>query len=176
MFLMIGLIEYAKVSAQAWLGGENIYYDAGQDKFTTASGGNTLAGIAYQPAANPSATGFVYLCPFLVGTNELENVIADPGTGLAIPVTASGVCEITSAGAETRTLAIPTRVGQKLVLVVDVDGGSCVITSAQPINQTGNNTITMNDVADFIELTAVKVGAALRWRVVANDGAVLTTV
>jgi len=103
-------------------------------------------------------------------------VVTDPGASGAIPVTHSGVCPITTAGSETRTLAIPTFLGQWLVLVIDVDGGTCVITSAQAINQTGNNTITMAEVADTISLVAVQIAGVLRWRVQANDGAALTTV
>ncbi len=40
------------------------------------------------------------------------SIIADPGNAGAIPVTEGwGVCSLVSAGAETRTLADPQRVG-----------------------------------------------------------------
>ena len=175
-FILSGLVEYAKVSAQAWTSGGKIYWDNAANVFTTAATGNTLAGLAAEDAANPSSTGLVLLNPMLVGTNALANAITDPGNAGAIPATASGVCAITTAGAETRTLAIPTAIGQEIVLVIDTDGGTAVITSAQAINQAGNNTITMAEVADMIRLTAVTIGGALRWRVTANDGAVLSTV
>lgn len=176
IFVIAGLIAYAKVSAQVWTAGVKIYWDNAAGNFTTVSSGNTLAGHAAEDAANPSATGLVILNPLLVGTNALENAITDPGNGGAIPVTASGVCAITTAGSETRTLAIPQRIGQEIVLVIDTDGGTCVITSAQAINQAGNNTITMADAADMIKLTSVTIAGALRWRVTANDGAALSTV
>ena len=83
---------------------------------------------------------------------------------------------MTSAGAETRTLAIPTFVGQRLTLFHSVDGGAIVLTVAQAINQAGNNTATFTEVADLLVLEAVSLGGALRWRVVANDGVVLSTV
>jgi len=102
--------------------------------------------------------------------------IADPGASGAIPVTKSGSVAITTTGAQTRTLAIPSIAGITLALTLDVDGGDCVITVAQAINQTGNNTITLNDAGDTIVLAAVQVGGAKRWRVVANDGCSLTTV
>jgi len=109
------------------------------------------------------------------GTTTTTTTHSDPGDGLAIPVTAaSGFCAITTAGAETRTLAIPTSVGQRLQLVCDTYVGNCVITVAQAFDQTGNTTITMNGAGDFIELVSVTVGAAYRWRVVANDGCGLT--
>ena len=176
IYLISGLIEYAKTSAQAWTAGVKLYWDDTAKEFTTASTGNTLAGIAAETAANPSSTGLILLNPFLVGTNALEHAMTDPGDAGAIPVTASGVCAITTAGSETRTMAIPTVIGQEIVLVIDTDGGTCVITSAQAVNQAGNNTITMAEAADMIKLTAVTIGDALRWRVTANDGAALSTV
>lgn len=102
--------------------------------------------------------------------------IADPGNAGAIPVTASGRVAIVTAGAETRTLAVPTIVGQRLLLYMKTDGGDAVITSAAAFNQTGNNTITMNDAGDSLELVAIESGANLRWRVVYNDGCTLATV
>lgn len=101
-------------------------------------------------------------------------VIADPGNAGAIPVTSTGTCSMTSAGAETRTLAIPTFVGQRLSLIDDVHVGNIVVTSAQAINQAGNTVMTFGAVADFIDLVAAQVGGALRWRVVGNDGVALS--
>lgn len=107
----------------------------------------------------------------------LANAIADPGDGNAIPVTASGSIAITTAAAETNTMAIPTFVGQQISLIVDVYAvGDRVITVASAINQTGNNTITLGAAADMIVLTAMQVGGVLVWRVTANDGAALSTV
>jgi len=48
-----------------------------------------------------------------------SGVIADPGDGEAIPVTASGNVAITTAGAETRTLAAPGSAG----LIIDISTG-----------------------------------------------------
>jgi hypothetical protein len=102
--------------------------------------------------------------------------IADPGDAGAIPVLRSGNCALTSAGAETRTLAAAASVGITLDITHDVDGGAVVITSATAINQTGNNTITLTEVADYIRLVSAQVGGAVVWRVAANDGAALSTV
>jgi len=103
--------------------------------------------------------------------------IADPGDGLAIPVTRSGSVAITTTGVDdTRTLAIPALAGITLAISLDVDNGDAVITAAGTINTTGNNTITMADPGDIVVLTAVQVAGALVWRVVVADGAVLSTV
>jgi hypothetical protein len=106
----------------------------------------------------------------------MNNAIADPGDTEAIPVTASGTVAIVTAGSETRTLAAPSFVGQELLIYVKTDGGTCVITAASAINQTGNNTITMADVNDSIRLHAVESDSSKVWRVVCNDGAALSTV
>ena len=103
--------------------------------------------------------------------------IADPGNSTkAIPVTRSGVCAITTAGAETRTLAIPSFVGQQITLVLDVKVGNAVVTVASAFNQTGNNTITLDTAGDTVHLVGVQIGGTRAWRLVVNDGATLTTV
>jgi hypothetical protein len=99
---------------------------------------------------------------------------ADPGNAGAIPVTSSGQCALTSAGAETRTLAIPTFAGQRLLLHCDVYVGNIVVTSAQAINQTGNTIMTFGAARDNCELVGITVGGALRWQVAYNDGVALS--
>lgn len=110
----------------------------------------------------------------LVG-ERLQNEFADPGDGGAIPVDQAGVCAITTAAAETRTLAAPSAPGQQITLVLDVDGGDCVITVAHAISGT-DNTITLNDAGDSIVLYAISFGGADYWRVLVNNGATLSTV
>lgn len=107
------------------------------------------------------------------GINLLDNAIADPGNAGAIAVTRSGTCALTSGGAETRTLAIPTFAGQVLNISMTVDAGDIVVTVAQAFNQAANTTITFNDAGDHIALVGVTVGGALRWRVLASDGVAL---
>ena len=103
--------------------------------------------------------------------------ISDPGTGAAIPVGVSAHIAITTAAAETNTLAIPTFVGQKLILICDVYAvGDRVVTVAAAVNQTGNNTLTFGAAGDLIVLEGSQVAGALVWRVTANDGVGLTTV
>lgn len=52
-----GVWEVDKVDAQAWAEGEKVYWDDSAKNFTTTSSGNTLAGVAAEAAANPTATG-----------------------------------------------------------------------------------------------------------------------
>lgn len=108
------------------------------------------------------------------------NVIADPGSGVAIPVTASGRVEIvTGASGETNTLAVPTFAGQIIVLNHITDGGGDrVITVADPHIDGTNNTITLGDAGDLIVLTARKVAATptYGWALLSNVGAALSHV
>lgn len=56
-----GVFKLPKVSAQVWAMGDKIYWDDTAKLMTTVASGNTLVGAATVAAANPSATGSVYL-------------------------------------------------------------------------------------------------------------------
>ena len=102
--------------------------------------------------------------------------IADPGDGLAIPVTTTGSVALTSGGSgETRTLAVPDFVRQRLTISMTVNGGGdIVLTVASAIDQAGSTIVTFGDAGDLVELVAMTLGAVLAWRVVANNGCALT--
>lgn len=105
--------------------------------------------------------------------NPLTSLIADPGNAGAIPVTNSGSVQIVTAGAETRTLAVPTVVGQMLAISMKTDGGDAVITVAAAFNAAGNTTITLNDAGDTVVLVGIEIGGNKRWKLISNDGAAL---
>jgi predicted RecA/RadA family phage recombinase len=183
-----GTFDIAK-AAIAIDAGAGVYWDAdgdpvggtaGSGAATTTSAGNTFLGWAVTAAADSASAVRTRLfgAPAITVNHygPLNNTVADPGNAGAIPVTASGCVAIVTTGAQTRTLAAPGFAGQELVLAMKTDGGDCVITCATGVNQTGNNTITMNDAGDTIRLVGIEVGANKRWRVVVNDGCVLTTV
>jgi len=100
--------------------------------------------------------------------------IADPGNAGAIPVTTNGYCALTTAGAETRTLAIPTFTGQRLTITLDTDGGDAVVTVASAFNAAGNTVITLNDAGDSVDLVARTVGGTRAWLLVVNNGCTLS--
>ncbi len=56
-----GVIEHAKLSAQAWTEGQQVNWDDTNKRFTTVTTGNFRAGYAAAAAANPTATGKVVL-------------------------------------------------------------------------------------------------------------------
>lgn len=105
-----------------------------------------------------------------VGKSLLTHALTDPGNAGAISVLKSGSLALTSAGAETRTLAIPTFKGQQIAIYCDTYVGNIVLTSAQALNQSGHTVATFGAVRDNFVLEAITVGAALRWQIIANDG------
>lgn len=164
-------------------GGAMTFTAGAASTWKTSSGALTLdsaaalnlgTGDSTSQSAGKSGTIWTFNGKVAYGANA--QTIADPGDSGAIAVTANGMCALTSAGAETRTLAIPSFAGQQLAIICDTYVGNIVITSAQAINQAGNNTMTFGVVNDSIFLVAMTIGGALRWRVVGNDGVALSTV
>jgi predicted RecA/RadA family phage recombinase len=142
----------------------------------TPLAGATKAAICLRAALSDDPQVLLLQLQPIYLRGPMEKIIADPGPGGAISVNDSGYCPIVTVGSETRTLAAPSFIGQEITLNVKTDGGSAVVTVASPINQTGNNTITMADVRDVVRLVAIESGANRVWHVVSNDGAVLSTV
>ena len=56
-----GIVEHAKLSAQAWTEGQQVNWDDTNKRFTSVTTGNFRAGVAAEAAANPTATGKVIL-------------------------------------------------------------------------------------------------------------------
>jgi len=133
-------------------------------------GATSGAYVLWDESANSlSPSGSATIRPF--------QSITDPGDAGTIPVTVSGYCPIVTAGAETRTLASPTFVGQELLLYMKTDGGNGVVTCATTLNEAGNNTITFANTGETVRLSAVEEGANLRWRAaVADPTTILSTV
>lgn len=100
----------------------------------------------------------------------------DPGDAGTFDIKTGGIFEIETGGAETRTLPEPGRPGLIVGFSMLTDGGDCVITSSVVVNQTGNNTITLADVGDVIILLSINTNVGVRWSILVNDGAGLSTV
>ena len=133
-------------------------------------------GTSASTSQSAGKSGTIWTFNGKVAYGATAQTIADPGASGAIPVVSNGVCNLTSAGAETRTLAIPTFVGQLLTLCMDTDGGDITLTVASAINQTGNNTIVFNDAGDTVTLVGRTVGSTRKWCLVSSDGVALSTV
>lgn len=99
--------------------------------------------------------------------------------GADIPVTGNGDLALTIAEAEeTNALAVPTFAGQEICISADTvaGSGSRTVTVASAVNVDGHNTILFDVAGGFIVLRGIKLGETFAWRVVAIDGATLSTV
>jgi hypothetical protein len=132
-------------------------------------------GVKADTISEITAAAGVTIDGLTIKDSSVRPTVITAATATAISVASTATLAITQNGAETNTLAIPTFQGQRLTIFVDTDtSGARVITSAQRINQAGNTVITLTEVGDFIELVGITIGGALRWQVVANDGAALS--
>lgn len=95
--------------------------------------------------------------------------VEDPGDAGAIPSNKTGIVNIVTAGAETRTLADPVNDGTLLVLNFLTDGGDCVITVASAYDQHSSTTITLATAGDMVALESIKFGSGFRWRVLSRQ-------
>jgi predicted RecA/RadA family phage recombinase len=185
---LTGLFDVVKVTG-AINDGAAIYWDAdgnpqggtaGTGAATTTSVGNTFMGFAVGAAAETAETVRIDLIGVASVTNTIHNaltaVIADPGDGEVIAAADSGHVDIETADAETRLLAGPVSIGELLLLSLKTYGGDCTITCPTSIGQNGDNTIVMGAEGASILLVGVAVGEARCWRVVSNDGCVLSAV
>ena len=128
-----GIYDIVKVTG-AINAGTAVYWDASGDPvggtagtgaLTTTSTGNAYLGKTVRAAAESDATARVLVDHSVIGLQStLTGTIPDPGDAGAIPVAQSGYVPIVTAGSETRTLAIPTFVGQELLLFIKTDGRS----------------------------------------------------
>jgi hypothetical protein len=80
------------------------------------------------------------------------------------------IYKLSSTGADTATLAAPTKSGLFVALNMVVDGGDIVVTVTGTYDGS-NSTITFNDISDWVLLYSVDIGSTtFRWRVVAGGG------
>jgi hypothetical protein len=124
------------------------------------------------------ATGGEHSLPYQFSSAEWQ--INDPGDAGAIPADKSGIVELVSAAAETRTLAAPVSPFIFLLLTFKTDGGDITLTCSTTLNVTANNTITFDTAGECILLVSVPSGANYRWRALSclpeADTATLSTV
>ena len=102
--------------------------------------------------------------------------INDPGDGNTItPNIDGGTCSIVTAGAETRTLAQPTKAGITVTLAIDVYVGAATVTVTGGYNQGGDTSVVLGTAADWVQFTSIKVGTSYYWRVVQQEGTTART-
>lgn len=104
-------------------------------------------------------------------------LLADPGdAGTIRPTMNFQICEMVSAGAETRTLANPNRSGIRFILRLLTDGGNVVVTAANGLNVLLETEATFADESDFLSLVSVKTSTGYRWEIMeGNAGTVVSS-
>ena len=99
--------------------------------------------------------------------------LADPGSGGTIRTNEDlKICELVTAGAEPRTLANPTKAGNRFTLRMKTDGGDCTVTASNGFNVAGNTQAVFADVGDQLELISVSHTTGFRWEILVNTGSV----
>lgn len=97
-----------------------------------------------------------------------DKVMKDPGASGTIRVTEDlQICEMVSTGAETRTLAAPTKSGIRFVLRMKTDGGDIVVTTPNGFNNAGESIATFGDASDLLNLISVETATkgVFRWQI-----------
>jgi len=97
--------------------------------------------------------------------------VADPGNGgqIVLPEHHHAVCALTSAGAETRTIAVPNFHGQRCTLSCETHAGNIVVNVAGDGNTQGHDEITFTAIGQAVDMVGVKRSGALRWRAAVAD-------
>ena len=99
----------------------------------------------------------------------------DPGSGGALPNDKTGVIELSTGGAETRTLANPTRSGLRLILAGTSITTSCTVGTQSTIGGEALATIALTNL-DLIELGSfTDTNGAFKWQLLGGYGYVLDT-
>ena len=110
-----------------------------------------------------------------MGAKNIERLLAaasgepllDPGDAGTISVTEPlKVSSIITAGAETRTLAVPPTVGLLHTIYLKTDGGTLTLTVTGGYDQAANTTMTFSDVGDYALFQSIDDNGTLRWQVV----------
>lgn len=102
-------------------------------------------------------------------------VIADPGNAGTLTCDRQmAMFKLTSAAAETRTLAQPTKPGIMCAVVVDVYVGDITLTVTGGYNQAAATSLTLGTAGDWVLFYSVEVGTSYYWRVIASEGVNVT--
>ena len=104
---------------------------------------------------------------------DADHVLPDLGAGKIITTQKDlQICEMVSAAAEARTLANPTKAGNRLTLRMKTDGGDITVTASNGLNVAGNTQAVFADVGDALDLISVSHTTGYRWDILTNLGSV----
>lgn len=105
--------------------------------------------------------------PASVGVVDL----ADPGNGGTITATAQDtIVRLSSSAVETRTIADPATLGQRLTLFSEAIAGNVVVLASSVIDASSNNIVRFTSSNQTVWFMAVpKLGGGLRWQYMSSD-------
>ena len=95
--------------------------------------------------------------------------IADPGDAGAINFASNGraICGLTTAGAETRTIAAPSDANQELLVYIDTYVGAATLTIT---GGDGVSSVVLGSAGAYVHLKAISIADTEKWTVVAYKG------
>lgn len=98
-----------------------------------------------------------------------KKFIADPGNAGSIVADRSlSICNLVSAGAETRTLRRPTMQGDRITLHVQTYVGDITLTVTGGYNTDGDTTFTFSAAGQFLDLISFYDGTNYFWRKISD--------
>ena len=104
---------------------------------------------------------------------DAEYMLTDPGDAGTFDLLGRslGQFAITTAAAETRTLAAPLKAGLEVGISLSVDGGDLTVTVTGGFEVAGTTALVFDDAGDSVRLYSVKTAASTyAWRIAAVDG------
>jgi len=104
----------------------------------------------------------LYKAPFVVAHSTASGTLNVDRYGV--------VFAVTTATAEARTLAQPTKAGLLCTVVLDTTAGNLTLTVTGGYNADGDTSITFADAGDFVTFLSIKVGTSYYWRAIAQEG------
>lgn len=91
--------------------------------------------------------------------------ITDPGIGGTITSTEdNAIVPVESAGIEARSLAAPTKIGQRLTIYDKTHGGLVSITAPTALDASFNNIIQLTAARAIIELISIVHAGTVKWQ------------
>ncbi len=97
--------------------------------------------------------------------------LADPGNGGTITATAQdSIVRLIGGAGETRTIADPTILGQRLTLYSEVVAPTVTVTATSAIDASSNDLVRFTAPGQTVWFVAVsKIGGGLRWQYMGSD-------
>jgi hypothetical protein len=97
-------------------------------------------------------------------------LISDPGNAGTLKILDKGVaiCQIKTAGAETRTIPAPVTLNRYLTVFLDTAGGACTVTVTGGVS--GLTSFVLPSAGSFVTLMAISVAGTSVWVVADSNG------